>query len=152
QSGQLRLRRVPQRRGTVVGAGRQACPDRSDSPSLTSADRGNEPAVRTPGLLENIEAALFPEQPVEGFGCVDALDVEADALAALQRNLLAGHRGGDVALGAEVAGDEVEAGLALVAFVVEADLAILLGNSQAGQQCGEEAAHRGIVAAGHAGL
>ena len=45
---------------------------------------------------------MLGEQPAKGFGCVGVLEIEADVLAALHGDLAAGHRGGQVALGAEV--------------------------------------------------
>ena len=71
-----------------------------------------------------------------------SLKIHADALAALERDLFAPYGRGKIASGPEIACDQVQAQMAGIGLMIEADLAFVLGNPHARQQRREELARR----------
>src|ERR1700732_4560203 len=106
--------------------------------SLLLANRCQETLVRTAEFLQNLKPALVPQQPAERFQRVGVLEVETDALTALDIQVLAPHGGRNVPRRAEIARHQMEPLVAIVLLVVEADLAILLSDPHTTQQRANE--------------
>ena len=132
--------------------GRGSDPSRARQPAwprLLPADRGQEARVRAAVLGFDFQAAVIVQQPAEGFRRIRVLEIHADALAALQLDLFAGHGRRKIARRAEIARDQVQSLVPRIRLLVEADLAIRVRDAHRGQQRREELARRRIVAPRH---
>ena len=100
---------------TQFGATLKSALDEDRQPPLLPANRRQKPRVRAFELAHDLQPALVPQQPAERVWRVGVLKVQADVLAALHGDLAAGHRRRQVLLGAEVARDQVQARVPVVA-------------------------------------
>src|ERR1039458_3723089 len=114
--------------GGSPGRPRAYTPSVSDSP-LLAAQGGQKARIGAGVFLDDLQAAVIVQQPAEGLRRIGVLEVHADALAALQLDLFAGHGCRKIACGAEVTGDQVQSLVPRIGFVVEADLPVRVGDA-----------------------
>src|ERR1019366_6319164 len=121
------------------GRARTYTPSVSDSP-LLAAHGGQKARIRAGIFLDDLQAAVIVQEPAEGLRRIGVLEVHADAFAALQLDLFAGHGRRKIAGRAEVTGDQVQSLMPRIGLLVEADLAVGVGDAYGGQQRGEKLA------------
>src|SRR5438105_14563447 len=95
--------------------------------------------VRTREFIKDLESTFRREDPSESLDRVGVVEAQIHALAALQRDLAIDHVHSQIARRLELPCDDVQPFVALVATLLEADLAVVLREPDTRQRSEREA-------------